>query len=213
MSTCLYGLPPNFSHALKFRLGRLFSPFRSAGIIGKAGFRKATRGDHVAKATAGSCKTAKMLLSATFLRRSYTASVPLERLRLAELKDAISVAWDVRKKITAFDRAIWAKIFLAQDGTFFFISFFCRTFSVAPYFQYAPAIPVCSILQPCVSARQKSECCCLLDPWSTEHVNMHQQRLQPTGYRKIEDDRRSTKRLNICPSGRAKWPAHRQADY
>ena len=32
--------------------------------------------------------------------------VPLERPRLAEVKDAISVAWDVRKKPMAFDRAI-----------------------------------------------------------------------------------------------------------
>ena len=37
---------------------------------------------------------------------------------------------------------------LERDGTFF--SFlFCPTFSVAPYLQNAPAIPVCSI-QPCV---------------------------------------------------------------
>ena len=53
-----------------------------------------------------SVKHSRIVGTAIFLRRSYTASVPLERLRLAELKDAISAAWDVRKKITAFDRAI-----------------------------------------------------------------------------------------------------------
>ena len=91
----------------------------------------------------------------------------LKSSRLAELNYAFSAAWDVRrKKLRAFDWAIWTKIFLARDGTFF--SFlFCRTFSVAPYLQYAPAIPVCSILQPCVSARQKPECRCPLDPRNT----------------------------------------------
>ena len=69
------------------------------------------------------------------------------------------------KKLTAFDRATWTKIFLARDGTFF-ISFL-PYLSVALYLQYAPAKPVCSILQPCVSARQKSECRGLLDPRNT----------------------------------------------
>ena len=40
------------------------------------------------------------------------------------------------------------KIFLARDGTFFFISFL-RHLSVAPYLQNAPVILVCST-QPCV---------------------------------------------------------------
>ena len=67
------------------------------------------------------------------------------------------------KKLTAFNTAIWTKIFLARDATFFFISFL-PYLPVAPYLQYEPAIPVCSILQPCVSARQKSERRGLLDP-------------------------------------------------
>ena len=41
-----------------------------------------------------------------FLQRSYTTRMPLESSQLAELKDAISAAWDVKKKLTAFDRAI-----------------------------------------------------------------------------------------------------------
>ena len=58
------------------------------------------------------------------------------------------------------------EIFLARDGTFF--SFlFLPYLSVAQYLQYAPAIPVCSILQPCVSPRQKSGCRGLLDARNT----------------------------------------------
>ena len=91
----------------------------------------------------------------------------LESSRLAELKYAFSAAWDVRrKKLTALDWAVWTKIFLTRDGTFFSFLFY-RTFSVALDLQYVPAIPLCSILQPCVSARQKSECRCLLDPRNT----------------------------------------------
>ena len=89
-----------------------------------------------------------------------------ESSRLAELKHAISAAWDVRKKLTTFDRAIWTKNFPRSRWHIFFTSFL-PSLSAAPYLQYAPAIPVCSILQPCVSARQKSECRGLLDPRNT----------------------------------------------
>ena len=61
VSTSLHGLPPNFTHVLKICLGRFLSPFRSARLIGKAGFRKPTGRDHVAMVAAGSCETAKVL--------------------------------------------------------------------------------------------------------------------------------------------------------
>ena len=41
-----------------------------------------------------------------FLQRSYKTRMALESSRLAELKHAISAAWDVRKKLTASDNAI-----------------------------------------------------------------------------------------------------------
>ena len=113
-----------------------------------------------------SVKQSRIVGTTIFLRRSYTTHMALESSRLAELKHAISAAWDVRKKLTAFDRAIWTKIFRARDGTFFSL-LFLPYLSVAPYLKYTPAIPVCSILQPCVSARQKSECRGLLDPRNT----------------------------------------------
>ena len=37
VSTSLHGLPLNFTHALKFCLGRFLSPFRSARLIGSGG--------------------------------------------------------------------------------------------------------------------------------------------------------------------------------
>ena len=37
VSTSLYELPPNFTHALKICLGRFLSPFRSARLIGSGG--------------------------------------------------------------------------------------------------------------------------------------------------------------------------------
>ena len=67
---------------------------------------------------------------------------------------------NLRLPIRQFER----KISSLDMELFFFHFFFCRT---SPYLQYAPAIPVCSILQPCVSARQKSECRGLLDPRNT----------------------------------------------
>ena len=37
VSTSLHGLPPNFTHALKFCLGRFLSPFQSARLMGSGG--------------------------------------------------------------------------------------------------------------------------------------------------------------------------------
>ena len=51
-----------------------------------------------------SVKQSRIVGTTIFLRRSYTTPMALENSRLAELKYAISAAWDV-KKITAFDRA------------------------------------------------------------------------------------------------------------
>ena len=45
-----------------------------------------------------------------FLQRSYTTPMALESSRLAELKYAISAAWDVKKSM-AFDRAHLNKTF------------------------------------------------------------------------------------------------------
>ena len=92
-----------------------------------------------------------------------------------------------------------------------FFSFFWRTFSVAPYLQYAPAIPVCSILQPCVSARQKSECRCLLDPRNTSTCTKDAcSQLDAERWKK-----RSTihETPDYLPERRAERPAQRQADY
>ena len=102
-----------------------------------------------------------------FPQRSYTTHMALESSRLAELKYAFSAAWDVRrKKLRAFDWPIWTKIFLARDGTFF--SFlFCRTFRQLRTFNTHLQNLCVVILQLCVSARQKSECCGLLDPRNT----------------------------------------------
>ena len=90
---------------------------------------------------------------------------------------------------------------------FFFISFL-PYLSVAPYLQYEPAIPVCSILQPHVSARQKSEWRGLLDPRNTwTCTNDAWAYWIQIDRRKIDDSRK------ICPNGEAGRPAHRQADY
>ena len=37
VSTSLHGLPPNFTHALKFCQGRFLNPFRSARLVGSGG--------------------------------------------------------------------------------------------------------------------------------------------------------------------------------
>ena len=67
-----------------------------------------------------------------YCRNGNFSSMPLERLRLAELKDAISAAWDVRKKlrlsIGQFERK-----FSSLEMAHFFPFFFYRTFSEAPY--------------------------------------------------------------------------------
>ena len=52
-----------------------------------------------------SVKQSRIVGKTIFLRRSYTTPMALESSRLAELKYAISAAWDVKKKLTAFDRA------------------------------------------------------------------------------------------------------------
>ena len=46
-----------------------------------------------------------------FLRRSYITCIALESSRLAELKYAISAAWGVREKLTAFGRLDLNEIF------------------------------------------------------------------------------------------------------
>ena len=51
-----------------------------------------------------SVKQSRIVGTTLFLRRSYTTPMALESSQLAELKYAISAAWDL-KKITAFDRA------------------------------------------------------------------------------------------------------------
>ena len=51
-----------------------------------------------------SVKQSRIVGTTIFLQRSYTTPMALESSRLAELKYAISAAWNV-KKITAFDRA------------------------------------------------------------------------------------------------------------
>ena len=43
VSTSLYGLPPNFTHALKICLGRFLSPFRLARLIGSDGNSPSSR--------------------------------------------------------------------------------------------------------------------------------------------------------------------------
>ena len=43
VSTSLHGLPPNFTHALKFSLGRFLSPFQSAKLIRRGGNRPSSR--------------------------------------------------------------------------------------------------------------------------------------------------------------------------
>ena len=47
---------------------------------------------------------------------------------------------------------------------------FCRSFSVAPYLQYAPAVPVCSILQPCVSEGKNLNAAASLIHGTLEHA-------------------------------------------
>ena len=55
--------------------------------------------------TSGALDEREAVGTKMFLQCSYIAPVSLERPRLAELKDAISAAWDVINN-TAFDRAI-----------------------------------------------------------------------------------------------------------
>ena len=43
VSTSLHGLPPNFTHALKFCLERFLSPFQSARLIGSGGNSPSSR--------------------------------------------------------------------------------------------------------------------------------------------------------------------------
>ena len=128
-----------------------------------------------------------------FPQRSYTTRMALESSRLAELKYAFSAAWDVRrKKLRAFDWPIWTKIFLARDGTFF--SFlFCRTFpklcSFNMHLQY-----LCVIY--CNRAYQKGKnlsASASLIHGTPEHARTT---LEPTAYRSIAENRRSTKNLS-----------------
>ena len=153
-----------------------------------------------------SVKHSRLAETTIFLQHSYTTHTALESSRLAELKHAIWAAWDVRKKITAFDRAIWTKFFLARDGRSFFISLF-PYLSIALYLQYAS--PSCVKYTTAVRI-SKAKVWVPRPPWSMEHLNMHERRLSlldTNRSQKINDPRK------ICPNGEAGRPAHRQADY
>ena len=89
----------------------------------------------------------------------------------------------------------------AQKEMVHFFSFlFCPTFSVALYLQNAPAIPVCS-KQPCVVEGKARIWMPLAASFIHGTRDMHERRLQPIGYREIEENRPSPKCLNICPNG------------
>ena len=61
-----------------------------------------------------SVKQSRMVGTTIFLRRSYTTPMALESSRLAELKYAISAAWDVKKKLRLSIGCTWTKLFLAR---------------------------------------------------------------------------------------------------
>ena len=117
-----------------------------------------------------------------------------------------------KKKILRLSIGQFERNFSSLEMAHFFISFFfCRTFSVAPYLQYAPAIPVCSILQPCDQQGKNLNAAVSLIHGTPEHARttLAAYWMQRDGRR----DRRSTKRLIICPNGGAERPVQRQADY
>ena len=100
--------------------------------------------------------------------------------------------WE-KKNLRLLIRQFERNFFPRSRWHIFFISFL-PYLSAAPYLQYAHAIPVCSVLQPCVSARQKSECRGLLDSRNT--LNMHERRLSLLDTDRSQKNRRFTKDLS-----------------